>query len=286
MARSTVKTSGEKSEKHAASDVHGIWSGLLTFGLVSMPVTMVTAVRSRRSSFHLLHRTDHSRLQRRMYCPEHGTYVHPEHMLRGAEVEPGKHVIVLDSEIEAIEPKRSKSIEVTQFVDADEISPLYYDRPYYLVPKGAEKPYRLLVETLADLNKAGLAEFVLHARERLVAVRSIDGVLCLVLLHYQQELQDVQDVLPEAEAQDRDVEAIRKAIAKCSAPFKPGDLEDKYQQRVDQLIKRKQQHHETVQAPQHGEQEQGATAAEEAEDTNLMDVLEASMARAKQAKGG
>jgi DNA end-binding protein Ku len=266
-----------------AAETHALWSGVLTFGLVSLPVSVVSALAARRRTVHLLHKSDHARLARRMLCPKDNKYVPAEHCLRGYEVAPDRYVVIRDSDIQAIEPQRSTNIEITDFVDATQIDPLYYDRPYYIVPqKGAEKPYQLLVETLAHLKKVGIAEFIMHAQEHLVAIASIDGALCLLRLHFQQSLVNADELTPHEEAADQDEKPIRAAVQKMTSDFNPRQFHDAYQEQLDLLIRQKKKKHQTVTVPQTEPEEEPAEAAEEGED--LIAALEESLARAK-AKG-
>ncbi|MFP4054611.1 MAG: Ku protein [Phycisphaerae bacterium] len=264
---------------------HALWSGTLSFGLVSVPVAVVTAVRSRRSAFHKLHRPDVSRLERRMYCPEEKVFVHPEHIVRGYEIEEGKFVIVRDSEIESVAPKRSSTIEIQEFVDSGEIDPARYERPYYIVPTGAEKPYTLLVEVLAETGRTGIAELVMHAREHLVAVQSIEGVLCLLILRYPRQLRSADEVTPKADAAGQYVKEMKAAIDDAGKDFEPGKLQDEYQKRIDELIHRKKYSEGIVEGAQVEEEEtKGAPAGgagEKAEDMDLVAALEESLAREK-----
>ena len=165
--------------------VHGIWSGTISFSLVAIPVQLVKAVEPGRVSFHLLHSKDYSPLARRMFCPEEEVMVPPEEIIRGYEIGPDKYILITDEELESVSPERSRTIEIVEFIDMQEVDPIYYDHPYYLVPtKGGEKAYRLLAEVMRRTNKAGLAKFVLHEREYLVAVKSTEGALALITLHY------------------------------------------------------------------------------------------------------
>lgn len=259
------------------ADGHRLWSGTVSFGLVSVPVALVSAVRPRRSAFHLLHRADNARLRRLMFCPNEGEVIPPDHVVRGFEVEEGRHVIVDDDEIRAIAPKRSTTIEIQEFVPTDQIAPAFYDRPYYLLPTGADKPYRLLVATLAETGRSGLAEVVLHGREHLVALQAVDDVLCLLTLRYPAELRTFEGV--DAEPDAADVRRIGTAIESSSGSFEPGLLVDEYQKRVDRLIRRKRKQGETVEAP---EVERAADGAAEGEEVDLIAALEESLAEAKQ----
>ena len=258
---------------------HALWSGSVTFGLVSVPVAALPVVRSARTAFHLLHRPDASRLQRRMFCPEENVFVHPEHIQRGFEVEPGRFIVISDEEIDAIAPGRSKTIEIQQFVPVESIGPACYARPYYLVPTRAAKPYQLLAETLAKTGRAGLSEFVMHAREHLAAVQSVAGVLCLMLLRYPAQLRDSQDVQVASEARDEDVAAISQEIEKAAGPFRPEDLEDEYRRRVEDLIDRKRQAGQIVQGPDVPESPEQTEDLQGNEEVDLVAALEASLAQ-------
>jgi DNA end-binding protein Ku len=143
-----------------------LWKGTVSFGLVAVPVQILPAIRSHRTAFRMLHAEDNSPVQRKMLCPEENVFVHPEHQQRGYPLPDGGHVIVLDSELKELEPKRSEDIEIESFVDLGQVDPVFFDRPYYVLPAGPEKPYRLLVEALADSNKAGIAKLLTPANRQ------------------------------------------------------------------------------------------------------------------------
>src|SRR6185369_4749775 len=169
--------------------VQGIWSGTISFSLVAIPVQLVKAIAPGRISFRLLHSKDYSPLARRMFCPDEDKMVPPEEIVRGYEIAPDRYLPITDEELESVSPERSRTIEIVEFIDMEEVDPIYYDHPYYLVPlKGGEKAYRLLAEAMRRTNRAGLAKFVLAEREYLVAVRSTEGVLALTTLHYSEEI--------------------------------------------------------------------------------------------------
>ncbi len=261
-----------------------LWSGTISFGLVSIPVNMVPAVRAQRLQFHMLHRKDNARLHRRMYCPEHNTVVHPEHIVRGYEVEPEQWVTVTEEELDSLEPKRSRSIEITDFVQLDDIPALYYDRPYYLLPDGAGKPYNLLVEALSRSKRAGLARFVMHGREHLVAVRAIESALCLIMLHYPSEIRPADDLQTDASQADKDaVKTFRRAASGLKWDFDPQAHENQSLVRLQQIIEKKRKKVGTVEAPESSEAETQEEEAEEetGESVDLVAALEASLARAK-----
>ena len=174
-----------------------IWSGTISFSLVAIPVHLVKAVDPGRVSFRLLHRTDYSPLLRRMVCPKENKVVPPDEIIRGYEIGPDKYILVTDEELESVSPERSRTIEIVEFIDLADVDPIYFDHPYYLVPaRGGEKAYRLLVEVMRRTRKAGIAKFVLGEREYLVAVRSAEGALSLVTLHYSEEILSDEEIAP------------------------------------------------------------------------------------------
>src|ERR1700687_5748309 len=174
--------------------MQGIWSGTISFSLVAIPVQLVKAVEPGRVSFRLLHAADYSPLARRMFCPEQEKIVPPEEIIRGYEIGPDRYPAITDEKLASVSPERSGTIEIVEFIDMKGVHSIYFDHPYYLVPsKGGEKAYRLLVELMRRTDKAGLAKFVLAEREYLVAVKSTEGALALITLHYSEE------ILPAAE---------------------------------------------------------------------------------------
>src|SRR4030042_6245485 len=143
-----------------------IWSGTISFSLVWTPVQLVKAVEPGRVSFRMLHSKDYSPLVRRMFCPEEETMVPPGEIIRGYEIAPDKYILITDEELESVSPERSRTIEIVEFIDMNEVDPIYYDHPYYLVPsKGGEKAYRVMVEGMRRTNKGGPAKLGVRARE-------------------------------------------------------------------------------------------------------------------------
>ena len=221
--------------------VHAIWSGTISFSLVAIPVQLVKAVEPGRVSFHLLHSKDYSPLARKMFCPEEEKMVPPEEIIRGYEIGPGQYIPITDEELESLSPERSRTIEIVEFIDMQEVDPIYYDHPYYLVPaKGGEKAYRLLVEVMRRTNKAGLAKFVLHEREYLVAVKSTEGALALITLHYREEILPDEDIEPAEEKIDTEEQSrMKKNIKKMMADFNPGKYADDRRKKIMDLLKQK-----------------------------------------------
>ncbi|MGD0585878.1 MAG: Ku protein [Oryzomonas sp.] len=231
--------------------LQGIWSGTISFSLVAIPVQLVRAVTPGRISFRMLHSTDYSPLMRRMFCPQQGNLVPPEEIVRGYEIRPDRYLPITDEELESVSPERSRTIEISEFIDMAEVDPLYYDHPYYLMPlKGGEKSYRLLAEAMRQTNRAGLARFVLAEREHLVAVRSIEGALSLVTLHYSEELLPAEAISPGAVQGAADVKGrIKGSIKRMIAEFEPEKYADSRRAKLLDLLKRKVQERAPVEAP-------------------------------------
>lgn len=256
--------------------MQGIWSGTISFSLVAIPVQLVKAVDSGRVSFRMLHGKDYSPLQRRMFCPEEERIVPPDEIIRGYEIRPDRYILITDEELESVSPERSRTIEVIGFIDMEEVDPVYYDHPYYLVPlKGGEKAYRLLVEVMRRTNKAGLAKFVLGEREYLVAVKSTEGALALITLHYSEEILPDEDISPGEEKVGAEEKVlIKQNIKKLMADFNPEKYADRRRKKIMDLLRKKAKKIAPVEAPQVEEEEGEAPA-------DLVAALKESMLKVK-----
>jgi len=253
----------------------GIWSGTVSFSLVAIPVRLVRAVEPGRVSFHMLHNKDYSPLKRKMFCPDEEKIVAPEEIIRGYETSPGSHLVITDEELESVSPDRSRTIGITEFVAVNEINPVYYDHPYFLVPlKGGEKSYCLLAEALQRTGKAGIAKFVLGEREYLVAVKSRDRALELSTLHYADEILSDEAFVPKsAEVKEDEKNVIKAGIKKMMSVFAPEKYSDPRREKLTELLKKKAKE-KAVEAPETGED-----PAEGMED--LVAALEESMRKMK-----
>jgi len=260
-----------------------IWTGSITFGLVNIPVKLFVAVREKNIAFHMLHDQDHVRLQRRMICPSDGKEVHAEHTVKGYEVSPGEYVVVKESELEAAAPKKSKTIEMEDFVDLDQIDPVYFDRPYYVVPQEqGVKAYRLLVEAMEKSKRVGIARFVMRNKEYLCALRPQEGALILETMHFSDEVipvADVDGVPHKAKSDERELKMASQLIESLSTKFKPEKYHDTYREAVQEIIERKAEGEKIVTPPNVEDKKKGGA-------TNLMAALEASLAKAKSGGGG
>ena len=254
-----------------------LWTGSITFGLVNIPVKLFTAVRENDIHFHMLHDQDHVRLQRKMVCPADGKEVHNEHVVKGYEVAPGQYVVIQQEDLEAAAPKKSHTIDLEDFVDLNQIDPVYFDRPYYVVPtEQGTKAYRLLVEAMERSKKVGIARFVMRNKEYLCALRPVDGALVLETMHFNDEVVPLKDVdVPvKSKVDDREIKMATQLIDSLTTRFKPEKYRDTYRDAVMEIIERKAEGEEVV-APPPVEEKKGRV-------TNLMAALEASLAKAKE----
>lgn len=200
-AKSLRKTRGrsKSSETTERSGLHPQWSGSLSFGLVSIPVQLYSATRTARVSLRML-APDGAPVVRRFFCPEDGEQVGQEDLARGFEYKPGKYVQVTDEELEALEPDKSRDIDLRLFVPVSALDPVYFERMYFLTPSGdSNKAYQLLVSVMERTGRAGIATFVMHDREYLVAIIAQHGLLCAEVLRFHTELRD-PDALPLGKA--------------------------------------------------------------------------------------
>lgn len=251
-----------------------IWSGTISFGLVSVPVALLPAVRSDRVGLRMLDK-DGTPLRRRYYCPEDNREIHPEHIIRGYAVDDDRYVTVSSDELEALEPRKSRDIDLRLFVDEAQIDPIYFDRPYFLVPSTeSTKAYRLLAETMQRMKKAGIATFVMRDREYLVAILAEDGLLRAQTMRFEDELRSPADIgLGERQEPDRkQVAAVERAIKKLTSRFDPAHLANDYEKNLLQLIEDKYEHQRDV-----VESEVAAEEAGEVSVQNLMAALEESI---------
>jgi DNA end-binding protein Ku len=221
-----------------------IWKGTLSFGLVSVPVKLYSAVVDRSLHFHQLHATDHARIVQRRFCSAEGEEVPYEEIVKGYEVAPGRHVVIDAQEIAALEPAFTGTIEIEDFVQLQEIDPIHLDRPYYLVPgAGGARPYRLLLQAMHDTEKVAIARVVLRSRQHLVAIYPHGEVLRMTTMNFAEEVQRTAE-LPElheeeVELGERELEIARSLVEAVVRPFDIAAYHDTYREAVLDLIDRK-----------------------------------------------
>lgn len=247
--RSNLEARAREAPDEEEPRPRAMWSGTIGFGLVSIPVNLYPANRSRQISLRMLG-PDGTPLNRRYYEPDTGKEVRNEELVRGYEVSKDEYVIVEDEELEALAPKKSRDIELTQFVDASQIDPMLFERAYFLVPSGSSnKAYRLLAETMERTKRAGIATFVMREKEYLVAVLAENGILRAETLRFADEIRSPEDIgLPdEDEPANEDVRAFVSQIEHHSAPsLDPHKLRDEQAARLIDLARRKMKRGENV----------------------------------------
>jgi DNA end-binding protein Ku len=221
-----------------------IWTGSISFGLVNVPVRLVTAQSPKDVRFNQLHDADSGRIQQRRVCAEDGQEVSFEHIVKGYEISPGRYVIIDPDELAAANPVATHTIDIEEFVDLDQIDPIFYERGYYLLPdKRAEKPYALLAAALTRSNKVGIARFVMRTKQYLAAVRAVDGVLVVSTMLFADEVVPMGELegVPREEVglSDRELTMAEQLIESLSADFEPEKYHDEYRQQVLDIIARK-----------------------------------------------
>ncbi len=259
-----------------------IWSGSVSFGLVNVPVKLVTATSSKDVRFHQLHAADGARINQRRVCSADGEEVDYADIVKGYDLGGGRYVIVEPEELAAVDPAASRAIDIEEFVDLGEIDPLYFEHSYYLVPdERAAKPYALLVEAMTRTNKVALGRFVLRTKQYWATLRAHDGVLVLATMLYEDEVIAPADLeVPTMDAvapSDKELSMATALVESLSSAFDPGRYRDDHRDKVLALIEAKAD----------GEV---VTQPEEAETTapvvDLMAALEASLAAAKERGAG
>ena len=257
-----------------------IWSGAISFGLVNVPVKLLGAVSPKGVRFNQLEAGTNARIKQKRVSANTGEEVPFDQIVKGYEVSPDNYVVIEPQELEALDPKATRSIEIEDFVELDQIDPLYFERPYYLVPdKGGAKAYALLLEAMKESKKVGIARLVLRTKQYLAAIRPLGDALVLETLLYPDEvtLPDEIEGLPrdDVEIQDRELKIARQLIESLSTEFEPENYRDEYRERVLELIEQKAEGKQIVTQP---------ATEEPTKVVDLMAALEASLAQAKEAK--
>src|SRR5829696_8318722 len=220
-----------------------IWSGVISFGLVSVPVRMYSATESKELRFHFLDRRDMSPVGYEKVSKESGKTVPPDEIVRGFEIQKGQYVPIEDEDLDRVDIELTHSIDICDFVDLEEIDPIYFRKAYYLLPQeGAEKPYRLLVRALEETSKVGIAKVVIRNKQHLAAVRPYEGLLLLETMYYADEVRkpDALDGdLGTARLQKAEVDMAKSLVENLSEPFEPEKYDNTYRKELLDLIKAK-----------------------------------------------
>jgi DNA end-binding protein Ku len=253
-----------------------IWSGSISFGMVTIPVKMYSATQSKDIRFHLLHATDGARLQQKRWCPTDDAEVPWSETVRGYEYSKGQYVVLTDEDFERLPLPSKHTIELSAFVEEQEIDPVFYERSYYLEPgERAEKPYALLLKALAEKKLSAVATITIRQKEQLCVLRPNEGALMLETLYYPDEIQMERGAdLTHVKVSDRELEMAFTLIDILRRPFDPSEYHDHYREALAELIEAKLEGKQVVKAP----------AAREARVFDLADALKRSVEAAKKAK--
>ncbi|MGH2764056.1 MAG: Ku protein [Thermoleophilaceae bacterium] len=254
-----------------------IWSGAISFGLVNIPVKLYSAVSRKTVRFHQIDAESGARVRQKRVGAD-GEEVPYERILKGYEIGPDRYVTITAEELESLEPQKTRTIDIEDFVDLEEIDPIYFDHPYYLAPDpGAAKAYRLLVDAMEDSGKVAVARVVLRSKEHLVAIRPREGALAMETMLFADEViaADSLDELSadgDLKTSQRELTMAKQLIDSLASDFEPEKYRDEYRDRVLELIERKAQGETIViEEPE----------AEPEKVPDLMAALEASIASAK-----
>jgi DNA end-binding protein Ku len=255
-----------------------IWSGAISFGLVNVPVKLYSATSPKTVRFHQLSAKTGARIRQKRVDPSTGAEVAYEDIVKGYELSPERYVLIDPDELEALDPKATKTIDIEEFVELSEIDPIYYDHSYYLAPSaGGAKAYRLLLEAMNESHKIAIGRIVIRSKQQLCALRPIGEALGLSTMLFGDEVLspdriDELDALGEAEASKREVTMAQQLIDSLSAEFDPSKFKDDYRERVLELIEKKAAGEEIAVQPE---------AEDDGPAPDLMAALEASLAEVR-----
>jgi DNA end-binding protein Ku len=250
------------------------WTGYLRISLVTIPVRLYNAISStNKIALHLLHKDCNLRLRQQLVCPEHGA-VDRREVAKGYEFEKDRYVVVTDADLEKIQLETTKTIEVIQFIDADELDPIYLDNPFYVAPDGnvAEESFRIVRNAMKSTNKIAIGQVVIGKKEHVVALGAQEKGLILNTLFYSDEIRNPQtyfEDIKNGQAGKSHLNMAEKLIESLSKPFAPQDFHDRYQTALSELVKGKMEGSEPVFAPR----------AARGKVVNLMEALKQSLAK-------
>jgi len=252
-----------------------IWTGAISFGLVTVPVKLYSAVQRKTVRFHQLDAEGGVRINQRRVNPVSGEEVPYERLVKGYEIAPDKYVLIDPAELEALEPEKTRTIDIEDFVELSDIDPVFYDHPYYLAPgAGGAKPYRLLLDAMAETGKVGIATVVIRSKQHLVALRPMGDVLGMATMLFADEVVDPEriDDIPDSEdvkTTDKELAIAKQLVESLASEFEPSKYRDTYREEVLALIERKAAGEEVAIQP--------APEERPAEVPDLMSALQASL---------
>lgn len=257
-----------------------IWSGAISFGLVNVPVRLFSAVSSKDLRFNMIHGEDGGRIRLRRVCSLDGEEVPFDEILKGYELSTGQFVVIEPKELQQLDPKASRTIEIEDFVALEHIDPVYFERTYYTAPdKGASKAYSLLLRAMRDTKRVAIARMVMRSKGYLCCLRPLGEGLAVSTMYYADEVQSQEgiaalDALGEVDASERELEMAVSLVDSLSSEFEPGRYSDFYREKVLELVERKAAGKKLVSPPE----------APAPEPMNLADALARSLEEARRRK--
>ena len=260
-----------------------MWSGAISFGLVNVPVKLYSAVSRKSVRFHQLNAETGHRINQKRVDSGTGEEVPYEQIVKGFELTKDRYVVITPEELDSVAPEKTRAIDIEDFVDLEDIDPIFYDHPYYLVPdKGAAKAYGLLLEAMRESGKVAIARVVIRSKEQLVAIRPAGDVLTMETMIFHDEVvsTDELDGVPDAKdlkTSDRELKMAQQLIDSLASDFEPSKYHDEYREKVLELVERKAEGEEIAIQPE---------AEEPAKVPDLMAALEASLAAVKDPGAG
>jgi DNA end-binding protein Ku len=254
-----------------------IWSGAIGFGLVNVPVRLYSAIDEQDVHFHLLHTKDDSRIGYEKFCKKEDKPVPDDEIERAYEISKGRYVYVTDEDLEAAQGKTYKRIDILDFVDYEEIDPIYFERTYFLGPgEGAEKVYVLLVRAMEDSGLAGIAKYVMRDKQQLGCLRVREGMLTLEKMYFADEIRPIDEIKVRKVTVDRkELAMAAELIDRFRSPFKISKYRDDYRQDLLKVIRAKAK----------GKEVKVEAVDEEPELPDLFEALRASLESARGGKG-
>ena len=234
-----------------------IWSGSISFGLLNVPVKLYSAVSKQTIRFKELRESDSSRVRHKRVAEADGKEVSYDEIVKGYEFAPDQYVTITRDELSELDPKKTRAIEIQDFVDLDDIDPIYFEQPYYLGPdKGAAKAYALLTKAMGDSRKVAIARFVLRNKEHLAAIRPLGDVLTMATMRFHDEVTSPEDLDDDLFTEDkpgnpekRELEMAKQLIESLSTDFEADRYEDQYREELVAMLERKAEGKEVVAAP-------------------------------------
>ncbi|MFL6301471.1 MAG: Ku protein [Terriglobales bacterium] len=218
-----------------------VWTGFLTFGLISMPVRLFSGARGTRVSFHMLHREDNVRIKQQLFCPADERVVERSEIVKGFEYRKGEYVVVEPEEIKKIEPKTAKAMEILEFVKQSEVDPIYFESSYYLMPEEAgRRPYALLARALEETKYLAIAKLTMHNREYTVMLRPSEGGIMLHTMYYKEEVKRLDSFgKVDVQVKEAEVKVAHQLIEALAGKFEPEKYHDTFEDNVKKLIQAK-----------------------------------------------